>query len=92
VSGSPGWLLAVMFLGAGAAIWAGIQLSEQTDVLTMRLGFGSALGGLILLAIATNLPEIAIVAAAAGKRHGCKPFNGGSVPRRPLTRVKCAAG
>jgi hypothetical protein len=112
VSGSPVWLLAVMFLGAGAAIWAGIRLSEQTDVLTMRLAFGSALGGLILLAIATNLPEIAIVAAAAvsdnrgvgaglhhrriarppGKRHGCKPFSGGSVPRRPLTRVKCAAG
>src|SRR6185369_1468112 len=41
------------------------QLSDQTDVLTMRLGLGSALGGLILLAIATNLPEIAIVAAAA---------------------------
>src|SRR4051812_5886127 len=55
-----------MFVGAGAAIWvAGIQLSDQTDVLTMRLGLGSALGGLILLAIATNLPEIAIVAEAA---------------------------
>src|SRR3954470_6633989 len=66
VSGSPVWLLVVMFVGAGAAIWAaGIQLSDQTDVLTMRLGLGSALGGLILLAIATNLPEIAIVAAAA---------------------------
>ena len=63
------WLLAVMFFGAGGAIWvAGIQLSDQTDVLTMRLGLGSALGGLILLAIATNLPEIAIVAAAAGNR------------------------
>src|SRR6185312_1826954 len=56
----------VMFVGAGVAIWvAGIALSDQTDVLTMRLGLGSALGGLILLAIATNLPEIAIVAAAA---------------------------
>src|SRR3954469_1781003 len=55
-----------MFLAAGAAIWvAGIALSDQTDVLTMRLGLGSALGGLILLAIATNLPEIAIVATAA---------------------------
>ena len=66
MSGSPVWLLVVVFVGAGAAIWvAGIQLSDQTDVLTMRLGLGSALGGLILLAIATNLPEIAIVAAAA---------------------------
>src|ERR1700755_962607 len=56
----------VMFVGAGVAIWvAGVQLSDQTDVLTMRLGLGSALGGLVLLAIGTNLPEIAIVTAAA---------------------------
>jgi cation:H+ antiporter len=60
------WLPAVMFLGAGAAIWvAGIHLSDQTDVLAMRLGIGSAVGGVILLVIATNLREIAIVAAAA---------------------------
>jgi cation:H+ antiporter len=60
------WLLVVVFLGAGAAIWvAGIVLSDHTDVLTMRLGLGSALGGLILLAVATNLPEIAIVASAS---------------------------
>ncbi|WP_101952233.1 sodium:calcium antiporter [Mycobacterium sp. 3519A] len=66
MSGWPLWLSAVMFAGAATAIWAaGIQLSDQTDVLTTRLGLGSALGGLILLAIATNLPEIAIVAAAA---------------------------
>jgi cation:H+ antiporter len=63
---APVWVLAVLFLGAAAAIWAaGNQLSDQTDVLTMRLDLGSALGGLILLAIATNLPEIAIVGAAA---------------------------
>jgi cation:H+ antiporter len=40
-------------------------LSNQTDVLSTRLHLGSALGGLILLAIATNLPEIAIVASAS---------------------------
>ncbi|MFD2082779.1 cation:H+ antiporter [Actinopolymorpha cephalotaxi] len=58
--------LALIFAGAAAAIWlAGIQLSNQTDVLSTRLHLGSALGGLILLAVATNLPEIAIVASAA---------------------------
>src|SRR6478672_13158598 len=58
-------LLAV-FVASGGAIWvAGVQLSRQTDVLSTRLGLGAALGGLILLAIATNLPEIAIVSSAA---------------------------
>jgi hypothetical protein len=59
-------VLLLIFAGAAAAIWvAGIQLSDTTDVLSMRLGLGEALGGLILLAIATNLPEIAITATAA---------------------------
>jgi cation:H+ antiporter len=66
VSGLATPLLALIFLGAAAAIWvAGIQLSDQTDVLSTRLHLGSALGGLILLALATNLPEIAIVASAS---------------------------
>ncbi len=56
----------MIFLIAAAAIWgAGIELSRQTDVLSTRLNLGSALGGLILLAIATNLPEIAIVTSAS---------------------------
>ena len=44
---------------------AGIRLSNTTDILSRRLGFGEALGGAILLAVATNLPEIAIVVTAA---------------------------
>ena len=66
MSGLPLLVLVLIFAGAAGAIWlAGIQLSNQTDVLSTRLHLGVALGGLILLALATNLPEIAIVASAS---------------------------
>ncbi|MDX6574017.1 MAG: cation:H+ antiporter [Gaiellales bacterium] len=56
----------LVFVACGAAIWfAGVTLSNYTDVLSDRLHLGAALGGLILLAVATNLPEVAITAAAA---------------------------
>lgn len=59
-------MVLLIFVVAAAAIWiAGIQLSNTADVLSSRLGLGEALGGLILLAIATNLPEIAITISAA---------------------------
>jgi len=59
-------MLLALFAGAAGIIWyAGIKLSDTTDVLAHRLGLGEALGGLILLAIATNLPEIAITVSAA---------------------------
>lgn len=58
--------LAAVFILASAAIWfAGIRLSKTADILSVRLNMGEAFGGLILLAIATNLPEIAIVASAS---------------------------
>ena len=62
----PFWLLVLVFAGAAAVVWiAGIQLSRTTPVLDARFHLGDALGGLIILAIATNLPEIAITVSAA---------------------------
>jgi Sodium/calcium exchanger protein len=62
----PALGLVVVFGAAAIVVWvAGIHLSDTTHVLSARLGLGEALGGLLFLAIATNLPEIAIVASAA---------------------------
>ena len=68
MSGWPMWALLVIFAAAAGAIWvAGISLSNQTDVLSTRLHLGSALGGLILLAITlsgTALPYQAEIASS----------------------------
>jgi cation:H+ antiporter len=62
----PAAALVAIFAGSAILIWvAGTHLASSTDALDTRLGLGSALGGLILLAIATNLPEVAITVTAA---------------------------
>ena len=63
-------LLIGVFAAAAAATWiAGVALSKTTDALDVRLGFGEELGGLILLAVAGSLPELAITVSAASSGH-----------------------
>jgi cation:H+ antiporter len=58
--------LLLVFAVTSGVVWvAGMQLSTTSDIIEHRLGMGEALGGLIILAIVTNLPEIAITASAA---------------------------
>lgn len=62
--------LVVIFGISAVAVWlAGTRLSSATDALAGRYHLGQALGGVILLAVATNLPEIAITSAAALSGH-----------------------
>jgi cation:H+ antiporter len=57
--------LIVVFGVAAIATWiAGLYLSRATDALDVRLNLGEALGGMILLAVAGSLPELAITVSA----------------------------
>jgi cation:H+ antiporter len=63
-------LLVLVFAVGAVATWvAGIALSKTTDVIDRRFGLGEALGGVILLAIAGSLPELAITVSAASSGH-----------------------
>lgn len=71
VVGSLSTPLLVVVFGAGAiATWiAGTALSKTTDVLDRSFGLGEALGGVVLLAVAGSLPELAITISAASSGH-----------------------
>jgi cation:H+ antiporter len=63
-------VLILIFLVAAVLTWiAGTSLSKTTDVLDRRYGLGEDIGGMVLLAIAGTLPEIAITVPAAIGGH-----------------------
>jgi cation:H+ antiporter len=61
------WLVIVFLAGVAATWMAGVVLSKSTDTLDARLGLGEELGGIILLAVAGSLPELAITVSAAAQ-------------------------
>jgi cation:H+ antiporter len=61
------WLLLMFVAGASATWAAGVTLSRATDALDVRFDLGEELGGIILLAIAGTLPELAITVSAAAQ-------------------------
>jgi cation:H+ antiporter len=63
------WLVIVFATGAGATWVAGVRLAKTTDALDARLKLGEELGGILLLAIAGSLPELAITVSAAAQGH-----------------------
>src|SRR5581483_8032698 len=63
-------LVVFVFVAGAVATWiAGGLLSKTTDALDTRLGLGEELGGLLLLAIAGSLPELAITISAAASNN-----------------------
>ena len=59
-------LVLALFAISGVVIWwAGGILASTTDAIDAHFGWGEGLGGAVFLAIATNLPEVAIIASGA---------------------------
>ena len=62
----PVWGTLGVFAGAALVVWiAGVRLEASVEVISRRTGLGSAFGGLVLLALATSLPELATTVTGA---------------------------
>lgn len=59
-------VLLLIFLTCTVVIWiAGVKITRAVDAITTYFNLGEAFGGMVFLAIVTNLPEIAITVVAA---------------------------
>lgn len=66
MNGWPVWALLGVFALSGIVIWrSGVALAFTTDAIDTHFGWGEGVGGAVLLAVATNLPEVAIIVAGA---------------------------
>lgn len=64
------WITLSIFLVSALTTWvAGIWLTRTTDAIDNKYNLGSAFGGLLILGIATSLPEIAVAVTAALQGH-----------------------
>lgn len=62
----PLWINLLIFLVGGVVIWlAGMKLERYVDQIAQITGLGRAFAGLVLLAGATSLPEIATTVTAS---------------------------
>lgn len=60
------WINAAIFAAAAGLVWfAGSRISGYADSISQRTGLGAAFVGLLLLALATETPEIATTVTAA---------------------------
>ena len=56
----PLWMNLTIFAGAALCVWlAGTRLAEYADALGVRTGLSHAFLGMVLLGVATSLPELA---------------------------------
>jgi len=86
--------LALLLGAAGVATWvAGVALARTTGIIDRHFQLGDALGGMIFLAIAGSLPELAItVSAAASGNLGLAAGNLiGGVAVQTMVIVVCDA-
>jgi cation:H+ antiporter len=61
----PLWLNCAVFVVAATMIWwAGTRLEGYADQISRRTGLGQAFTGMLLLAVATSLPEVATTVTA----------------------------
>lgn len=56
----PLWVNLAIFAAAAVCVWfAGVRLEAAVQTISEKTGIGSAFGGLVLLGLATSLPELA---------------------------------